>query len=137
MFGWFKSSKPNKQRDPTVADIGDILAKYGELIEKHPTAFMDESWLPVTKDEMRRVFKAAWKISPTPEMRNYVEIGWTLLSMFQPGVGPVPVDAAVPRDVSRESIRALERFGELSKLAQAESERDLKEKREFVASAMK
>jgi len=137
MFGWFKSSKPKKPRDLTVAEIGDILGKYGELIEKHPTAFMDESWLPVPKDEMRRVFKVAWKISPTPEMRNHVEVGWTLLSMFQPGVGPVAVDAAVPSDASPESIRTLERFVELSKAAQAESERDLKEKRDFIASAMK
>ena len=137
MFGWFKSSKPKKPRDLTVADIGDILAKYGELLEKHPTAFMDESWLPVPKDEMRRVFKAAWKIAPTSEMRDYVEIGWTLLSMFQPGVGAVPLDAAMPRDVSPESIKPLERFVELSKAAQAESDRDLKEKREFIASAMK
>jgi hypothetical protein len=132
MFGWFNSPKPRKPRALTVDYIGDILAKYGELLEKHRTVFIDESWLPVPKDEMRRVFKAAWLISPTPEMRNHIEVGWTFLSMFRPGIGSLPVDALAPDDVSSESIKRLERFVELSKDSQAEGERDWKEKQEFI-----
>jgi len=64
MFKWFKSSNPKKPHDLTVAEIGDILANYAELIEKHPTAFMDESWLPVPKDEMRRVLRPPGKSLP-------------------------------------------------------------------------
>lgn len=53
---------------------------------------------------MPQVFKAEWKMAPNEQLRNYIEIGWASLSMFQPGVGPTPVDAAVPYDISSESM---------------------------------
>jgi hypothetical protein len=133
MFGWFKPSRPKKPRDLTVGDVADIISRYGELLEKYPTAYMDESWLPVPKEQMRLVFKAAWKIAPTAEMRNYVEVGWTLLSMFQPGVGPVPVDAATPKDASPSDItKMLGKYLKIADAAKPESERDYREMREFT-----
>jgi hypothetical protein len=131
MFGWFKSAKRQHRRDLTLADVADVMATYGDLLMKYPTAYIDESWLPVPKEQMRQVFKAAWKLAPTAEMRNYVEVGWVSLSMFQPSVGHVPVDAAVPRDASPESIRVLDRFLKLSEAAKPESDRDYREMQEF------
>src|SRR5579863_5149257 len=103
MFGWFKSQS-KAAANLTLADVAPVLEKYGMLLEKYPTAFVDESWLPVPKNQMRLVFKAAWKLAPTAEMRNYVEVGWTLLSMFQPDVGAVPVDAATPKNASPNDV---------------------------------
>jgi hypothetical protein len=72
-------------------------------------------------------------MAPTDELRNYVEVGWTCLSMFQPGVGKTPVDGAVPPDASPQSvIHQLGRFVEFGKRAQAEAERDLIEMRAFI-----
>ena len=131
MLGWFKG-KSAKPAELTKDAIADILGKYGKLLERHPTAFMDESWLPLPKDQMPLVFKAAWKMAPNEQLRNYIEIGWVSLSMFQPGVGPTPVDAAVPDDISSESMKTLDRFVELGKRAQAESDRQLQEMQEFT-----
>lgn len=131
MLGWFKG-KSAKPAELTTDAIVDILEKYGKLLERHPTAFMDESWLPLPKDQMRQVFKAAWKMAPNEELRNYIEIGWASLSMFQPGVGPAPVDAVVPDDISSKSMKTLDRFVELGKRAQAESDHQLQEMRELT-----
>jgi len=133
MFGWFKPSQPKKSRDLAARDVADIISKYGELLEKYPTAYMDESWLPVPKEQMRLVFQAAWKIAPTVEMRNFVEVGWTLLSMFQPGVGPIPVDANTPNDASPSDItKMLGKYLKIADAAKPESERDYREMREFT-----
>jgi hypothetical protein len=133
MFGWFKPSRPKKSCDLTVGDVADIISRYGELLEKYPTAYMDESWLPVPKEQMRLVFKAAWKIAPTEEMRNYVEVGWTLLSMFQPDVGAVPVDAATPKNASpNDVVTMLGKYLKIADAAKPESERDYREMREFT-----
>jgi hypothetical protein len=135
MFKWLKgrqaiASAPAKL---TTTDVPKIMQQYGALLEKYPTAYVDETWLPVPKEQMRLVFKAAWKMAPTAQLRNYVEVGWTCLSMFQPGVGKTPVDGAVPSDASPQSLMAqLSRFVEFGKRAQAEAERDLIEMRAFV-----
>src|SRR5271155_2123437 len=92
MFGWF-GSKQNKPRELSFDVIADILGKYGALLEKYPTAYVDEIWLPAPKDEMRRVFRTAWRTVPNLQLRNSIEVGWASLSKFQPNVGPVPVDA--------------------------------------------
>jgi hypothetical protein len=134
MVKWLKGRRAsaNTSIPPTAADVVKIIQQYGALLEKNPTAYMDETWLPVPKDQMRLVFKAAWKIAPTAELRNHVEVGWTLLSMFQPDVGQIPIDGAVPPDASPQSIAQLGRFVELGKRAQAEAEKDLAEMRAFI-----
>lgn len=55
MFKWLKGQHQGK------LTTFDIMEKYGALIEKHPGAYMDETWLPVDKDQMRAAFKAAWR----------------------------------------------------------------------------
>jgi 5-carboxymethyl-2-hydroxymuconate isomerase len=131
MLGWLKSSILRRSPELKASDVSRIIADYGELLEKYPAAYMDESWLPVPKKKMRVVFKAAWKMAPTAEMRNYVEVAWTLLSMFQPGVGRIPVDAA-ERDGTPESLKMLHEYLKLSERSKAESDRDYAEMREFT-----
>jgi len=131
MLGWLKSSISRRSRELDASYVSRIIAKYGELLETHPAAYMDERWLPVSKKQMRRVLKAAWKTAPTAEMRNYVEVVWPLLSMFQPRIGPVPVDAA-ERDGTAESLKMLHEYLRLCERAKAESARDYAEMREFT-----
>ncbi len=64
-------------------------------------------------------------------MRNYVEVAWPLLSMFQPGIGRIPVDAG-ERDGTPESLKMLHEYLKLSERAKAESDRDYADMREFV-----
>jgi hypothetical protein len=130
MLGWLKSILRLSPK-PNPSEVARIIAKYGELLEKYPAAYMDESWLPLPKKQMRLVFKAAWTIAPTAEMRHYVEVAWPMLSMFQPGVGPVPVDAA-ERDGTPESLRMLDEYLKLSERTKAESDRDYAEMRGFT-----
>ena len=131
MLGWLRSSILKRSPEQRASEVSRIIATYGELLEKHPAAYMDESWLPVSKKQMRRVFKTAWKIAPTAEMRNYVEVAWPLLSMFQPGIGRIPVDAG-ERDGTPESLKMLHEYLKLSERAKAESDRDYAEMREFI-----
>jgi hypothetical protein len=131
MLGWLKSSILRRSPELNPSDVSRIMAKYGELLERYPTAYMDEGWLPVSKKQMRLVFKAAWKIAPTAEMRNYVEVAWPLLSMFQPGIGSIPVDAA-ERDGTPESLTMLHEYLKLTERTKAESDRDYAEMREFT-----
>jgi hypothetical protein len=130
MLRWLRSTLGLTPK-PNPSEVASIVAKYGELLEKYPAAYMDESWLPLPKKQMRLVFKAAWTIAPTAEMRHYVEVAWPMLSMFQPGIGPVPVDAA-ERDGTPESLRMLNEYLKLSEQTKAESDRDYAEMREFT-----
>ena len=109
MLGWLRSSILKRSPEQSAPEVSRIIATYGELLEKYPAAYMDESWLPVSKKQMRRVFKEAWKLAPTAEMRNYVEVAWPLLSMFQPGIGRIPVDAG-ERDGTPESLKMLHEY---------------------------
>jgi hypothetical protein len=122
LFGWL-SSKQNKPGELTFDAIAGIMEKYGALLEKYSTAYVDESWLPVPKDEMRRALQAAWKMAP--QLRNAIEIGWTSLHRFQPSVGRTPVDA------DADSPTMLNRFVEISKIFGPEMDRDLEELRSF------
>lgn len=130
MLGWLRSILRLSPK-PNPSEVASIVAKYGELLERYPAAYMDDSWLPLPKKQMRLAFKAGWTIAPTAEMRHYVEVAWPMLSMFQPGIGPVPVDAA-ERDGTPESLRMLQEYLKLSERTKAESDRDYAEMREFT-----
>ena len=66
MLGWLRSSILKRSPEQSAPEVSRIIATYGELLEKYPAAYMDESWLPVSKKQMRRVFKEAWKLEHVP-----------------------------------------------------------------------
>jgi hypothetical protein len=121
MFGWLR--KPAKSHKLTFDVIAGIMEKYGALLEKYPTAYVDESRLPVPKDEMRRALQSAWKIAP--QLRNAIEIGWTSLHRFQPNIGRTPVEA------NADSPAMLKRFVEISKIARPEMDSDFEALQSF------
>jgi hypothetical protein len=127
-----KAARAAPLSELTTADVPRILQKYGELIEKYPTAYVDETLLPVSKHQMKMVLKAAWKMAPNEQLRNHVEVGWTLLSMFQPNIGEVPIDCKISPNLLPEDMAQLDRFLQIGKVAQAESEKDREELQEFI-----
>lgn len=48
--------------------------------------------LPIPKKQMKAVLKALYAKATSPELQNYLAVGFTLLSQFQEGVGPIPID---------------------------------------------
>jgi hypothetical protein len=126
MFGWF-TARYRKPRELTFDSIADIVERYGALLEKYPTAYVDERSLPAPKNEVRSALKAAWRIADDSQLRNAIEVGWMSLHRFQPGIGPSPIDA------NPKSPAMLNRFVELSKLTQQEMDRDFQELRVFTS----
>jgi hypothetical protein len=116
MFRWFRAKR--RPRELTFEVIADIVERYGVLLERYPTAYVDERLLPVRKDEVRSALKASWKMAQNSQLRSAIEIGWTSLHRFQPNVGPKPIDA------DPDSPDMLNRFVEISKVSQQEMDRD-------------
>ena len=123
MFGFFRS-KQDKPRELTFDVIADVVEKYGTLLEKYPTAYVDESLLPLPKDEMRRLLRAAWKVAANSKLRSAIEVGWVSLHRFQPNIGSTPVDAD-------PGLKTLNRFVEINKIAQPEMDHDFEELKAF------
>ncbi len=129
MFKWLKGRREHK------LTALDILEKYGALLETHAGSYMDETWLPVDKDQMRLAFKAAWKMTQNDKLRNHIEVAWVSLSMFQPGVGQIPIDGAAPKlKDTPQNIARFDRFMQLHEIGQPQAEKELAAIREFKKS---
>lgn len=110
---------------PGPFDVGmvpDLLNRFGALMEKYPTEFIDASWLPATKLIMIHAFKSAWLGTSDPEMRNQIEFAWVSLSWFQSGVGAHPIGCDITGMSIETASDLLNRFKELSAISEAEGE---------------
>jgi hypothetical protein len=133
MFEWFKERRERIAEDRLKRDAPIILSRYQELLEKHPTAYMDETWLPVSKTQMKAILKAVWVSAKYDERRESIKIAWALLSKFQPGIGKVPISCTTPSYISyEEGLRILEPYMRIAKIAQAEDEANRTELLEFI-----
>src|SRR5690242_10079280 len=131
MFGWLKKSK-------TEPSIGDVIAVYATLVEKHGTAILDTSMLPLPKARMKEILKAAYKQTTDAGMRGHLGVGYMFLGNFQDGVGPKPISADLPSGTSKqemeETVRILERWKPWNDKAMAESGTLLSEWQTFEAA---
>ena len=136
MFEWFKERRERilaDRADRLVRDVPVILSRYRELLEKHSTAYMDETWLPVSKAEMKTVFKIAWKSAKDDDRREVIKICWTLLSKFQKGIGKIPINCSVPQSASyEEGVRIMDPYLLIAKIAKAEDEVNRAEMHDFI-----
>jgi hypothetical protein len=102
MFGWLWKNKPtqisaeNGSRKK-AEEITRIVNTYVALLQAHPHHVLDASWLPADKQTMIEIFKLSW-LAGNDKMRKDAETWWSLLSHFQPGVGPVPIDVEISKD---------------------------------------
>jgi hypothetical protein len=133
MFEWFKERRERAHIDRAARNVPAILSRYSELLEKHPTAYMDETWLPVSKAEMKTILKVALMSAKDDDRREVIKICWTLLSKFQQGIGNIPIDCTVPGNSSyEEGDRIMEPYLQIAKIAQAEDEANRTEMLKFI-----
>jgi len=114
--------------------VDEATSAFASLIEKYPVAIIDVSMLPVSKNEMKVLLKALYAKATTPELQNYLAVGFALLSHFQEGVGPGPIDApALPKDrPTNADVANLDKWIEWQRRANAEGEDLLAEWRRFL-----
>jgi hypothetical protein len=126
--GWFKSER-TKHPDAAafVRAVPSILDIYGGLLEKYPAAYIDETWLPVDKESMKGAFKSVWILAADDDGRKWIEHAWMNLSLFQPGVGELPVTCDVLGDATQENVEKLNRWLSFANIGQKEDEVNLAE----------
>lgn len=128
MFGWLRKTTPKKlSPNQTSEDVTRIMNTYIALLKAHPHHVLEESWLPVNKNRMIEIFKLLWSganMQGRKEMREVTEDYWCRLSLFQLGVGGVPISFDIKED--NPSVKEWrERKGRVEKwLELAAAERD-------------
>ena len=94
-------------------------------MEKYPIAVLDVSMLPTPKKQMKVLLKSLYAKATTPEIQNYLAVGFTLLSQFQEGVGPTPIDGTV--------LAQLDQYLAWAKVTEADADSLTAEWRRFLA----
>jgi len=132
-FGWFKKILTKHPDAAAFAKaVPSILTIYAELLEKHSLAYIDETWLPVDKNSMKTAFKAAWILAEDDDGRRWIQDAWMSLSMFQPGVGDVPLMCAIVGGVPNDDMNILNGWMHFADLSRAEDENNRAEILAFV-----
>jgi hypothetical protein len=80
-----------------AAPAADLIGKLGELMETYPTALMDSSRLPASKQTMKTAIKEVWRREPA--LRRQLGHAYLHLSHFQDGIGGEVLDCKLPGDV--------------------------------------
>jgi hypothetical protein len=132
MWRWLAARKDRRDARRAVVAAHELIARFGALIERYPGAFIDETWLPAEKEAIKTALKIAWLADETPERRELIKTGWVLLSLFQPGVGPVPIDASPEDDDPVAVSRKLKRYMAFTKLGELEDKANIAELRAFA-----
>jgi hypothetical protein len=126
--------KRSPEMTPAPKTVDEVISAYGALIEKHPAAIMDVAMLPAPKKQMKVLLKALYAKATTTELQNHIEVVFTLLSQFQEGVGPTPIDAVTFGDKPTQAdIAKLDKWSVWHKLSIAEAEALLGEWKRFLA----
>jgi hypothetical protein len=106
-------------------------------MDRHPMAILDTSRLPLSKANMKLVFKIAWLDETDTRKRNVIELGYTQLSQFQDGVGDKPLDRMLPADAdAKKSLAILDAYLKFSDASTKEAEILLMEFRDFKRGAL-
>ena len=129
MFGWLRNNKlkhisPGQQMSE---EMTRMMNTYIALLKTHPHHVLEELWLPADKKGMIEIFKILWlgaSVQDLKEMREVTEDYWRRLSLFQLGVGGVPISFDISNDnpTVKEWYERKERIERL-KLATAEREK--------------
>src|SRR5260370_14361055 len=129
MFSWIKDRRNRAAEAHFIESVPRVLAEYGKLLEKFPAAYIDEARLPLKKLGMKRALKIGWKLAKDDEQREWIKIGWTLLSQFQKGVGSKPIDSNI---ITQENPAKLDTCLELANIAHLEADSEQIEQFELV-----
>ena len=133
---WLAKRRKRIEAEEFAKLAGEALGRLGQLMEKYPGSFLDETWLPLPKDSMKGIIKASIATAKTSARREVFEVGWLMLANFQPGIGDTPISMpAFPArlaDVTPEFKKALDDWQVVSNRVQAESEQCMAEMRAYV-----
>jgi hypothetical protein len=133
---WLEKRRKRIQAERFAKMAGEALGRLGQLMEKYPGSFIDETWLPKSKDAMKGLLMAAIATARTQAHREVYEVGWLSLANFQPNIGDTPISMPVfparLADVTPEFKKALEQWQEVANRVQAEGERCMAEMRTYV-----
>jgi hypothetical protein len=83
--GAFLFDPPAVEVLPPVQTNADLLGALGELMERYPTALLDMTRLPASKQKMKEVIKEVWR--EQPKIRGALTQAYLGLSQFQDGIG--------------------------------------------------
>jgi hypothetical protein len=132
MFGWGRPKSNRPSSDLTPDAMRDAIVRYGSIMERHGTAVLDVSLLPLPKPQMKQAFRIAWGDADT-FMKNAIEEAYVFLACFQEGVGDKPIDCRLPSGtVPEKDMAVLEPWLRWSKTVQSEMEMLATELREFT-----
>jgi hypothetical protein len=101
MFGWLRKNKPKQISPEQMSKETRIMHTYMELLRAYPHHVLEESWLPADKKGMIEIFKILWlgaNVQNLTKMREVIEDYWCRLSLFQLGVGSVPISFEISKD---------------------------------------
>jgi len=136
MFSWLRKTRQDAIAKKSIIVANAAIEKFGELLEKYPGGYLDESWLPLPKSEMKTAFKVRWLIAKNEEEREWIKVGWFYLSSFQPGIGQTPLTANLDGNTSPETVIAkLGPYLEFSKQVEADMLRDKAEFEQFIETS--
>jgi hypothetical protein len=131
---WLERRRERKKAEVLTRRVPKIIGRLGELIEKYPDGYMDETWLPLDKSGMKTVLKIAIAAENDSKKREWLKVGWLLLSQFQPNIGQTPVRFASSSPLpSPEEMEALSRYVQISERARVEEEQNVAELNDFLA----
>lgn len=121
----------------TPQTVDEAMSAYGDLLVKYPIAIMDVSMLPIPKKQMKVLLKGVYAKATRADLKEYIETGFTLLSKFQEGVGPTPIDGRAPfkgKLPTQAEIAHLEKWMAWEKASLAEGEALSGEWKRFLAA---
>jgi hypothetical protein len=118
--------------------VPHVLGRYAELIEKHFGAVMDESWLPLSKIEMKQTIMIAIAQNHDEKLRDWLKTCWILLADFQPEVGQSPLSMphlpeAFEEATTPEFKKSFDTWGAVFDRVQRERQQCMNEMLEFVS----
>jgi hypothetical protein len=131
-----KHVKPKAvERAKTSPSVGEVIETYGALLEKYRFSIIDSSMLPAPKPQMKAILKTAYRETHSEQMRRHLEAGFIFLSMFQDGVGPMPIDGNLSEGYGKSNMQAdmaaLKKWMPWQERSSAEMERLLDEWNRF------
>src|ERR1700733_15079236 len=93
---WMEERRRRAHAQMMAKALPIALSQYGELLQKHSGAIVDESWLPLPKDTLKTMLKAAIASNRNEANRDALKVGWLMLANFQSGIGAAPYSMTPP-----------------------------------------
>jgi hypothetical protein len=126
---WQLKRQKVREYEELARNIPRILARYGDLIEKYPTSYVDETALPLDKSGMKTVLRIALDAEVDHNRIAWLRTAWVLLSRFQPDIGPIPLSLEILERPTDADLANMDRYFAVAKKSAAEAEDDLRELR--------